>query len=810
MNGRAVLGMALTVTLLAVAGGGAGPALAPAVAQQAPPAGTLPGVIGPEIGATRTDPAPARVTVTSIDTAVGAGLGDLELDWSLLIEHVGADVWPSVEVTAQLHAPVGSRSALRAAIAGGGVPALLRTVTVAGPGGPLEPGGAVVIGGTIDLTGISPGDLGGVHPLRLRVLAAGVELARIDTAVVRLQVPPPFPLATTLVWPISDVPARGPDGRISAAFDITTAPGGRLATLITALARGDGRPAVTIAPAAHLVEDLVRRAATEAAEGSSASGGFLPSPMQDGVGDASTAEPSADGSTRPNGSNGPISTPDVAARPDSTQAGPSGPAPVPAPGAPDGAPPADAPAPVPDPPSAPDVGAGQAARLLELLRSTVAGALGGPVAMPYAEAEISRLLAGDASQRELAARALLEGGRRLEPLLGRPAHGATTIDGPIVPQVLDLLPDGVVMLAHAAVTGPDLAREEQLGEPVRELTSPSGRQLTGIIADPFLSAALGASTRSSPGDPVLAAHQLLVDTAMVQFEAPGRAGRSLLLMAPSGFDPDPRFAAALLDGFARAAWLRPSTPTELVAEALGERPSVRLAPSEATPLSPRLDAALAVTEVDLRVLAGAVDLDALASTDVAVAAIGVPAIPVGTRTLQEAEDELLRATSRYLASDTDLSVALLDGVRAEVDAAFGNVRIGATDLTLTAREGTLPITLTNVGGLPIRVRLQVESSAAITWTAGRTRDLTLAVDSGRTVELPLSTGSTGQFPVSITVTDPTGQRTLAGETLSVRGTAVSGPALRLIGVAIATLTVVGTIRQRRRGRSGDARGHRPR
>jgi len=839
MSRAGVLVVALAVTLLTVAADAAGPATAPADAQQGPtlgpppaspgspasPGGTVddPGLLEPGAGAAATVPGPARVTVTAIDTAVGAGVGDLELDWSLLVEHVGTEAWPDLEVTAQLHAPVGSRSALRAALAGGGVPPLLRTVTVSGTDGPLTPGSAVVVAGTVDLTGIGPGDLGGVHPLRLQVRVGGVEVARVDTAVVRLQVPPPFPLATTLLWPVSDAPARGPDGSLSATFDVATTPGGRLATLITALGRDAARQVVTIAPAAHLLEDLARRAAAD--DGEPAGGGFLPEAPEDV--DATTAEPStstngSDGSDGGEGGDAPRQAP--------AQDGPSAPRPGATPGttpgttpgapldgspdSPDGAqPPTPAPGPAPGPEVAPtgDPGAQQAEGLLASLRSTIAATLGGPVASVYAEADVSRLLVGDASQRELAARALLEGVRRLEPLLGRSVHPATLIDGPVDPRVLDLLPDGVVLLAHGAVVGPDLALEEQLGEPVRVLVSPAGRRLTGVVADPFLSSALGASTRAAPGDPVLAAHDLLVDTAMVLFEAPGRSGRSLLLMAPTGFDPDPRFAAAVLDGVARATWLRPSTPTGLVAEALGDRPPARLAPTDASALSPRLGAALTATELDLRVLAGAVDVEMLASTDPAVAAGGVQEVPVGGRTLSEAEDELLRATSRRLEGGTDVAVALLDGVRAGVDTAFGIVRIGASDVTLTAREGTLPMTITHVGGVPIMVRLEVEGPAAIAWTAGTTRDLALAVDAGRTVELPLRTGSTGQFPVAITVTDPTGQRTLASATMSVRGTAVSGPALSLIGLTIAALTIVGTIRQRRRGHhGGDARGLRSR
>jgi hypothetical protein len=79
------------------------------------------------------------------------------------------------------------------------------------------------------------------------------------------------------------------------------------------------------------------------------------------------------------------------------------------------------------------------------------------------------------------------------------------------------------------------------------------------------------------------------------------------------------------------------------------------------------------------------------------------------------------------------------------------------------------------------------------------RELVLDVDVERAIEVPVRSGASGRFPVTVRVTDPTGERLLADTVISVRATAVARPALALIAATVLVLTVVGTLRQRRRG-----------
>jgi hypothetical protein len=752
-------------------------AVLPAVAPQGavPAAAQQPGTGTPET---------ARTTLIAIDTAVGPGAPgrDDGVGWTLLVENAGTTVWERLEVVAELHGALGSRSALRSALSGGAVPAVAQRLIVAAPAGMLAPGGVALVDGVVPLSGSGlTGPDGAVHPLRLRVVADGEVVGRLDTAVVRLGTTPAAPLATSLVWPLSAPPSRDPAGATYAALDPLTVDGGRLDTLVSALttmlttaaaapsgngSNGNGNgdaPAsatattssdarsllqgLTFVAPAHLIEDLVLRTAA------------LPPSLSD-------APPET-----------PPGTP-----PEALEEGPL-----------------DLGPPLPGPSEAPDEAMVRAALLLQRIRTAVGALPVGPVVTPYADADIGRLVASGPALQTLAGRAMLEGARRLTPLLGRQPTSAVLLGAPVAPRALDLLPTSTVLLPYEAIEAPDLALDVPLGEPVRTLRSPTGRVFTALIADPYLTASLGVSTRAAPGDPVLAAHEVLIRTAMVHLEAPGRAGRGLLLLPPANFDPDPRFAAELLTRLASAPWLDPRPPMQVIVAQEVPEPA-RLAGVTDERLPTRLVTALTTTARDLELLAGAVDPTGspLPPDPDGDGPLAAP-IPVGARDLSTASDELMRATSTAFANDVDRAVALLDGVRAGVDASFGTVTVLASDVTLTDREGTVPITVVHAGGVPLRVRVEVTGPAALSWTDGRVRELTLGVDVERSLEVPVRSGATGRFPVTVRVTDPSGERTLSEDTIGVRATAVAGPALATIAAVVMALTVIGTVRQRRRG-----------
>lgn len=668
-------------------------------------------------------PRPAQLTLTAIDTAVGPGLARDTIGVRLLVENRTGATWGRVELELDLHGRLSSRSALRSALAGGSVPQLLRRVRVDASPSELEAGGIALVEAALPLTGLTPGTgVGDVLPLRMRLLADGVEVGRLDTAVLHLEVTEPARVATAVVWPVTAVPARDVAGTVAGGLDPQTRAGGRLDTLVRVLSNASGE-LVTLAPSVTLLEDLARRA-LERTEGS---------------------DPAAD----------------------------------------------------------------RAAALQERLIATVRAAASAPVALPYADADLPRILATPAPVRPLAAAVTFEGARRLAPLTGRSAAPVTLLEHPTDARALDLVAGGVVLLLHTSTAEPDLALDLPLVGAARPLTAPSGRLLTGVVADPFVTAALAAGARENftarptaqgapgdplvPGGPVYAAHDVLIRTAMLFVEAPGRTGRGLLVLPPPELDPDPRFLTALLTGLAEAPWLEPVAPAALAATALGgtlaAAAPLALAPVDATALPARQ--VQAITEV---VAARALLLDAIAAD-----ADGgdLTALRFVGRDLDTVGDDLLRATSRTAASSVESAVAL-EGLASALRASLGDLSIASVEVTLTARDGTLPLTLRHAGGVPLRVVVDVTGPATLTWPDGTQRRLTLGTDEERTLELPLRVSSTGTFPIVVRVSTA-GGTLLADETLSVRATALARPALLGIGGVVVVLLAVGGVRQRRRG-----------
>jgi len=745
--------LTMLLTMLLTVGVAAAPGVRPASAQE--PA--LPG-----------SDATVAVSLVSIDTTVGEGVGREDFGWRLLVEQRDTEAWQRLTLTATLHAQSGNRSALRAALAGGVRPAALRTV-VSEVTGPIAPGSVVRIDGSMTLGGLTfPPGIGGVHPLRLSVLADGIEVARIDTAVVRLAGAVTRPLLTALVWPITSPSARAPDGRIAPEFDVLTEPGGRLDTLTRP--HTAARAGVLLVPAVHVLEDLARRARQ------TPTGVLPPATDWDAAGTEADrtdpAQPTPD-STSPNLPSTPPSTP-----PNGGQNGA---------------------------PDAPDPGAVRAGLLLTRLSDAVLRAPDAPATMPYADADLSALVASGPVGRDLAAIAAREGTARARALLPRRPASVSVLQGPVDPRVLDLLGSDLLLAPFDAFDQPPLALDLPLGDPVRQISTPAGRRLPVIVADPFLREALSVSTRSSPGDPVLAANEVLVRTAMLYFEAPGRADRGLLLLPSDGFDPDPRFAELLLDGLGSSPWLRPTSAQRIAANADVPLEPIRLRPTTGASLSSRLIRSLESVRAQRDLLAAAVDRDALIAAGAPVAADGSVSVPLAGRLLEEIDDELLRAVPRAPDVDTERSLALLDGARDAIDRAFGTPRLTALDLTMTDREGRLPLAVSSTSALPLRVRVAVEAPAALSWPDGDLRILDLPAGGEQSLEFTVRSGSTGSFPVTITVTDPSGTRVLARETVAVRATALARTALGGIAIVVAALTIVGAIRQRRRGTGRRAR-----
>jgi hypothetical protein len=403
-----------------------------------------------------------------------------------------------------------------------------------------------------------------------------------------------------------------------------------------------------------------------------------------------------------------------------------------------------------------------------------------PVTGTYAAADLQALTAADLA--DLAGEAAVEGRRRLQQLLDRaPDAGTHLVGGHLDPAVLDLLPGDQLLLP------PETVEEDGGDGPgagVRPLRSAAGRALTGIVADRRLTAAMAAAP--GPAGPVADAQRLVAETAAAYLEHPSVDARPLLVLPPEGWDPSPELVTRLLDALADAPWIELTTPTGLAASGHRSAQPLTLSDVDVEPLSPALASSLGETSQALTAARGAVTVEA-------------PLI--GERSPRDLHDTLLRATSRwYRGAGEGEADALVRDVRRAVDETFGDVVVASgTRVTLTSDTGQIPVTLQRTRGGPITVRVEVASQGRLVWPDGR-RSETLVLSDGvaQTVSFRTRALSTGTFPVTVRVTDPSGEHEIERTTLSVRSTAFSGPALSATGLAVLALLLVGALRRRPR------------
>jgi hypothetical protein len=447
-----------------------------------------------------------------------------------------------------------------------------------------------------------------------------------------------------------------------------------------------------------------------------------------------------------------------------------------------------------------------ASRTLRRLRAVTAEQQAAPITGTYADVDLLTLLEHGDEAARLASSAAIEARRRLPGLLGRDIDPAVHLAADrLAAPVLDLIGGDTVVLGAAAAglpavpvsTGPD----PDLGEVVRPLIAPSGRQFSAIIPDPYLAAAF--ADESPSGGPLVDAQNLLARTAMFHGTAPEVADRALVLRPPATWDPSPTTAEALLAMLDEASWLEPRSVSELAAGArrgsapieLGV-PSTDAGEEAATPAEGSIDAAL----VSALERAGT-GIDAL------VAALPDPSNRVEGRTVDELRDDLLRAGSRWLVG-TEAGDALVRDVQRAVDTRRGDIEVTTGTVTLTSDTGQIPVTLQRSRGEPIRVVVTVESQGRLLWPEGRRSEELLLETEGasQTVSFTTRALSTGTFPVTVRVTDPGGLVTMTETTVSVRSTTISGPALIATGALVAILLLIGALRRR----GGSPRGGRRR
>jgi hypothetical protein len=376
-----------------------------------------------------------------------------------------------------------------------------------------------------------------------------------------------------------------------------------------------------------------------------------------------------------------------------------------------------------------------------------------------------------------------------------PPPGSWTVNGPLDQTTLESLTAAGV--THLVVPGTDLSAppaafaQTTLAAPA-ELATKSGPPVEVAAADPALS---GHFTNG--GDTILAANQLLAELAMIQLETPGET-RGVVVMPPADWQASAPFLDVVLGGLSDNPLLAPVTTSTLFS-------AVPAASHASTPLVRNLTAA----RPNVAPFANA---ELIRSARAAVGALG--SIYPGDRARVATLDR------QVLTSEADdLTAAQRNRVAGTVTATLADLRHnitlpGASSITLTARDGGVPITVASNGppGAQVQLRLSSDklsfrpfSPAGGHCTAPATgvEVCTLALASqATTLKIPVVARTSGVFSLAATLSSPDGAVKIDTIRATVRSTAFSGVGVILIVVAALALAYwwVTNIRHGRRAR----------
>lgn len=398
---------------------------------------------------------------------------------------------------------------------------------------------------------------------------------------------------------------------------------------------------------------------------------------------------------------------------------------------------------------------------LEGLRRALAR--GEVLASPYVDLDVAAVVAAGRGDRIAEQRAAGEPVlRRVLGTTGEPR--LWSVDDPIDTRALARLHSiGVSRVVvdedHLEPLDPELTGGITLARPFA-LPDGTGGTLEAAAVDAGLVAHIAHE------EPVLGAHRLLADLAVLWFDSPG-VERGVVVRPPEGWVPDAELLAIVL-------------------RSLGSSVNPILRPVTADALFTGVDP---LTDDDDRVV------EREPAQGVQPGSLGVPA--AAFREASEAaaafadlagdDHELVPQLQRLLlVADADDIAAdrrrgYLDRVRALVDDVRNDVRLASgRTFRLTAREGTIPVTFVNDNDFPVTATLvlaseKLEFPGAADDDRSRLVVQDIELEPGTTTRtVPVKVRTSGRFPVQGTLLDAEGRIELFRATYTVTSTVTSG------------------------------------
>lgn len=310
-----------------------------------------------------------------------------------------------------------------------------------------------------------------------------------------------------------------------------------------------------------------------------------------------------------------------------------------------------------------------------------------------------------------------------------------------------------------------------------ELQSRSLRRPTAAATDLGLEAHF-TPLDDEPDDPVLRAHTLLADLAVIYFDRPGRP-RAVLAQTPPDWSPQRTFLDAVLAGLASGPIVKGTTVDQVF--------DVPLATTGRTTLTRRLAETPPPPTLPLT------DIRTTRARLEAFASMLAPENPID----DQLEEVLLASESSHLRGRQ--RVRYLTGVDRRIANELRQLDIPRSrTITLTARRGEIPLTIRWTGDYPIQLRVRLASDRLVLPNHDPVRSLMLS-RRNITERFVVQARSSGDFPLRITLESPEGSLVLAQSRVTVRSTAASGVGLGL-SIGAGLILVVWWARHLARGR----------
>ena len=377
---------------------------------------------------------------------------------------------------------------------------------------------------------------------------------------------------------------------------------------------------------------------------------------------------------------------------------------------------------------------------------------------PYVDLDVAALAAAG-REAEIAAQRIA-GATVLDELDVDRDSRTWSLTGTVTEDALDALVSfGIdrVVVDDAALEpiDPDLVGGITLARPFA--VEASARSLDAVAVD------AGLSAHFANDDEVLGAHQLLADLAVLHFDSPG-AARGVVVRPPEGWSPSEAFLGTAIGGLASSPVLEARTLDGLfdAVEPLldDDEPVVR-------PLAEDRDVpslGFSMTALD-RARSSIDGLRSLAAE--------------GDAGLDDLDRRLLVAMSADL--DRDAKERYLRSVTTAVSDAASKVRVlGDRSYRLTAREGTVPLTLVNENDFDVIVDLELSSDKlAFTDTGAeslgthRIADLRLEAGSTFTQAVPVKARTSGTSSLRVAMRSPDGGIELGRTSITITSTFAS-------------------------------------